>query len=75
VGLGAVVGAFKSLSAIAVNQALARTERSLWQEDYYEHIIRNVDELEKTRDYIIHNPVRWLEDPENPDVGPGLAPA
>jgi REP element-mobilizing transposase RayT len=75
VGLGAVVGAFKSLSAIAVNRALARTGRRLWQEDYYEHIIRNVDELEKTRDYIIHNPARWLEDPENPDVGPGLAPA
>jgi REP element-mobilizing transposase RayT len=75
VGLGAVVGAFKSLSAIAVNQALARTERSLWQEDYCEHVIRNVDELEKTRDYIIHNPARWPEDPENPDVGPGLAPA
>jgi REP element-mobilizing transposase RayT len=75
VGLGAVVGTLKSLSAIAVNQALARTGRSLWQEDYYEHIIRSVDELEKTRDYIIHNPARWPEDPENPDVGPGLAPA
>jgi REP element-mobilizing transposase RayT len=75
VGLGAVVRCFKSLSAIAVNQALARTGRCLWQEDYYEHIIRNVEELEKTCDYIIHNPARWLEDPENPDVGPGLAPA
>jgi REP element-mobilizing transposase RayT len=52
---------------------LARTGRPLWQEDYYEHIIRNVDELDKTRDYIIHNPARWFEDPENPDVGPGLA--
>jgi REP element-mobilizing transposase RayT len=75
VGLGAVVGAFKSLSAIAVNQALARTGRNLWQEDYYEHIIRNVDELGKSRDYIIRNPARWPEDPENHDVGPGLASA
>jgi len=72
-GLGAVVGTFKSLSARAVNQALTRTGKDLWQEDYYEHIIRNVDELEKTRDYIIHNPARWPEDPENHDVGPGRA--
>jgi REP element-mobilizing transposase RayT len=70
VGLGAIVGAFKSLSAIAVNQALGRTGRRLWQEDYYEHIIRNVEELEITRDYITHNPARWHEDPENPDAGP-----
>jgi REP element-mobilizing transposase RayT len=68
VALGDIVGAFKSLSAIAVNQALARTRQHLWQEDYYEHIIRNLKELEITRDYIIHNPARWHEDPENPDV-------
>jgi REP element-mobilizing transposase RayT len=75
VGLFAVVGAFKSLCALAVNQALARAGKHLWQEDYYEHIIRNVEELEKTRDYIIHNPARWVEDPENPGAGPGLTPA
>jgi len=75
VGLGAGVGTFKSLSAIAINQALARTGKHLWQEDYYEHIVRNIEELEKTRDYIVHNPAHWFEDPENPDVGPELAPA
>ena len=75
IGLPAIVGAFKSLSMIAVNQALGRSGKHLWQEDYYEHIIRNVEELEKTRDYTIHNPARWRYDPENPDVGPGLAPA
>jgi hypothetical protein len=36
-------------------------------EDYYEHVVRDVEELEKIRDYIFTNPARWLEDPENPD--------
>jgi len=64
--LGNVVGAFKSLSAIAVNRWLFRTGRRLFQEDYFEHVIRDVDSLEKIRDYILTNPARWREDPENP---------
>ena len=38
----------------------------LWQRNYYEHIIRNEEELNKIREYIINNPVRWVEDEENP---------
>ena len=38
----------------------------LWQRNYYEHIIRNEDELNKIREYIIRNPAIWDEDDENP---------
>ena len=65
--LGDVVGAFKSISTIAVNRRLCRTGRRLLQEDYFEHVIRNVDSLERIRDYILTNPARWGEDPENPN--------
>jgi REP element-mobilizing transposase RayT len=37
----------------------------LWQRNYYEHIVRNDDELEKMREYIATNPVRWETDWEN----------
>jgi REP element-mobilizing transposase RayT len=37
-------------------------------ENFYEHIIRDTRELEIIRDYIVHNPQRWLEDPENPNM-------
>jgi hypothetical protein len=67
-----VVGAFKSISTIAVNRQLSRTGRRLLQEDYFEHVIRNVDSLEKIRDYIITNPARWQEDPETPVVDGSL---
>ena len=33
----------------------------LWQRNYYEHVIRNDDELNKIREYIIQNPDRWDE--------------
>ena len=39
----------------------------LWQRNYYEHVIRNDEELNRIRQYIIDNPARWEEDPENPD--------
>jgi len=38
----------------------------LWQRNYYEHIIRNEDELNRTKEYIVNNPARWAEDEENP---------
>ncbi|HEV2289427.1 MAG TPA: transposase, partial [Candidatus Acidoferrales bacterium] len=53
--LGLVLRAFKSLSTAAVNRALHRTG-SLWQRNYYEHIIRSGDELDAIRLYIAHNP-------------------
>jgi REP element-mobilizing transposase RayT len=74
VSMGDVVGSFKSIATIAVNRLMSRPGRRLLQTNFYEHIIRDVKELEVTRDYVVHNPQRWLEDPDNPDVGVGLAP-
>jgi len=36
----------------------------LWQRNYYEHIIRNENELNQIRDYIINNPLKWKLDKE-----------
>jgi hypothetical protein len=65
--MGDVVGAFKSICTIAVNKMMSRMGTRLLHENFYEHIIRDVGELGIIRDYIIHNPQRWLEDPENPN--------
>ena len=35
---------------------------SLWQRNYYEHIIRNEEELNKIREYIRNNPLNWQID-------------
>ena len=39
--------------------------QKLWQRNYYEHIIRNEKELEKTRYYITANPEKWIDDKYN----------
>ena len=38
----------------------------LWQGNYYEHIIRNEGDLHRIRQYIVDNPAKWAEDPDNP---------
>jgi REP-associated tyrosine transposase len=39
---------------------------AVWQDDYYEHIIRDEDDLLRVREYIRNNPQKWAEDPDNP---------
>ena len=63
--LGDVVRAFKSISAIRVNRLLTRSG-SLWQRNYYERVIRNKRELDKIREYITTNPLKWALDRDNP---------
>jgi len=64
--LGDVVRAFKSVSAINVNRFLSRLGVPLWQRNYYEHIIRNEESLNRVREYIETNPLHWELDRENP---------
>jgi hypothetical protein len=42
---------------------------SRWQRNYYEHIVRNDNELRRIREYIGNNPAQWAVDRENPKKG------
>lgn len=33
--------------------------KTLWQRNYYEHVIRKDGELHEIREYIVNNPVKW----------------
>jgi len=71
--LGSVVGQFKSFTTKLYGEGVRSAgwppyEKRLWQQNYYEHIIRNEDELHRIREYIYYNPLKWMNDPENPDV-------
>ena len=48
-----VIRALKSLSS-------KRVGYPLWQERYYDHIIRNQQDLENARQYIQNNPLKWV---------------
>jgi putative transposase len=42
----------------------------IWQSNLYEHINRIEESLHNIRQYILENPWRWVDDPENPQHHP-----
>jgi REP element-mobilizing transposase RayT len=71
--VGDVVGAFKSLTTLDYGRGVKargwpRFIGTLWQRNYYEHIIRDEDSLEQIRAYMNDNPRRWAFDRDHPDL-------
>jgi REP-associated tyrosine transposase len=64
--LPSIIGAFKSISTIKINRLLRRRGQPFWQRSYYEHIIRNGDDMKNAQRYILENPSKWSSDPEHP---------
>ena len=64
--VGNIVRAFKARCTHIINGVHDTPGHLLWQRNYYEHIIRNEDELNRIREYIVNNPARWAEDEDNP---------
>ena len=60
VSLGQFVHFIKS----AVSRAIHKTEPgiSVWHRGYYDHIIRDDEDLERIMEYIRNNPGKWFED-------------
>ena len=64
--LGSLIAGYKSGTTTRVNRMRGTPHRKVWQRNYYEHIIRNENDLYNSRKYIEENPVRWDLDKENP---------
>ena len=60
-----IIGKFKMLSAKEINILLNNSGNPMWQRNYYDHIIRNDESLNKIREYIIKNPQMWERDRNN----------
>lgn len=60
-----IIRQFKTFSARRINELRGTTGTPVWQRNYYDHIIRNSNELALVTDYILDNPRQWCEDPEN----------
>lgn len=61
-----LVGACKTVSTKEVNRQRGTPGARLWQRGYYEHVLRNENDLRRAREYIVNNPARWSLDRENP---------
>jgi putative transposase len=64
--LPSVLCAFKSISTRIANQDAGTPGRNVWQRGYYEHIVRNSQDMKNVQRYILENPSRWAFDTENP---------
>jgi putative transposase len=62
--IGSIIRAYKSTVShwCKVNEH----DYFRWQRNYYEHVIRNEDDLSEIREYIVNNPLKWDLDSENP---------
>jgi len=79
-GLPSLIRRFKTLSTTratrkpVIRESLPPHGR-LWQRSYYEHVVRDDNSLERIRDYIATNPLRWALDRENPEhAAPSTCP-
>ncbi len=70
--LGRLIGAFKTVSTKRINGIRGTPGLPVWQRNYYEHVIRNDDELNHVRQYVIDNRLHWDQDPENPAVAQAM---
>jgi REP element-mobilizing transposase RayT len=62
--LGMLVGQFKTHSARRINAARGTRSQPVWQRSYYEHIIRDDEDLARVRTYIANN--RWRSGEHQP---------
>jgi REP element-mobilizing transposase RayT len=64
--LSTLISGFKAVVTKRINEIRQVSGVSIWQRNYYEHIIRDELSLYNIRKYILENPLSWSEDPENP---------
>jgi len=64
--LAVIVGSFKAAATRAIRGRIGQPSAAVWQSNYYEHVIRNEDSLNRIREYVTTNPLRWQLDRENP---------
>ncbi len=60
-----IVRLFKSTTTKQINQIRQTPGIPVWQRNYYEHIIRDTDDLSRIRHYIADNPKNWNNDEYN----------
>lgn len=63
--LGSFVAGFKSAITKRINESRGTPGQAVWQRNFHDRVVRVEQELEKTRQYIVDNPLKWHLDEEN----------
>jgi REP element-mobilizing transposase RayT len=59
------IGGFKSAVTKRVNEIRHTPGAAIWQNRFYDHIIRDEKSLQRIREYIVNNPMNWQTDEQN----------
>ena len=65
--LGKIIAYFKYQSTKHINQHHNMPGTRIWQRNYYDHVIRDDTDLQRIRQYIQDNPMKWALDQLHPD--------
>jgi REP element-mobilizing transposase RayT len=68
--LGQIVAYYKYQTTKCINELRGMPGVPFWQRNYWEHVVRDEIDLNRIRQYIENNPLRWHEDQLNPIVPP-----
>jgi len=63
-----IIKLFKATVTKQINELRGTPGEPVWQRNYFERVIRHEAELNRIRDYIIYNALKWAEDEDNPDT-------
>ena len=64
--LGSLIAGFKSAVTKRINIGRGTPRFPVWQRNYYEHVIRDENDLTRVCEYIGNNPLKWALDENNP---------
>jgi REP element-mobilizing transposase RayT len=68
--LGQIVAYYKYQTTKRINAVRGTPGVPFWQRNYWEHVVRDEIDLNRIRQYIENNPLRWREDQLNPIAPP-----
>ena len=57
--VAAIIQNYKSISARRINRWRGTPSSTVWQRNYYEHVVRDEENLGRIREYILANPAAW----------------
>ena len=74
--LSDIIGGFKSITTNHYIQQVKQNhfpafKKHMWQQRFYDRIIRHGNELNRMRNYIVENPVNWAANRNNPAFAAG----
>lgn len=62
-----IIRSYKSIVSREIRRLPGLQGQTIWQRNYYEHVVRTDQELARIHEYILFNPIQWELDSENPE--------